>query len=108
MAHLFVYGSLCPGEKNAGLLAQMEGLWEPACVTGHLVNAGWRTLGGYPALIPDSQGELVDGYLFSSSKLDENWAMLDDFEGADYLRVTAEVTTQQGQKICAFVYILKA
>ncbi|KEA53725.1 MULTISPECIES: gamma-glutamylcyclotransferase family protein [Mangrovibacter] len=108
MAHLFVYGSLCPGEENAGLLMQMEGLWEPAQVMGHVVNAGWRTLGGYPALVLSSQGEMVDGYLFSSPGLDENWAMLDDFEGTDYQRVTVEVTTQQGQKICAFVYSLKA
>ncbi|WP_226571682.1 gamma-glutamylcyclotransferase family protein [Mangrovibacter yixingensis] len=108
MAHLFVYGSLCPGEENAGLLMGMEGKWEPAQVKGHVVNSGWRTLGGYPALVLDSQGGIVDGYLFTSQKLDEHWAMLDDFEGADYLRVTVDVTTQQGQKMSAFVYSLKA
>ena len=38
-----------------------------------------------------SRSRLVEGYLFSTEKLAENWQMLDDFEGFQYQRVTADI-----------------
>ena len=38
---LFVYGTLAPGRPKEHVLADIEGSWEAATVTGTLRQAGW-------------------------------------------------------------------
>ena len=38
---LFVYGTLAPGRPNEHILADVAGEWEPASVTGRLLEEGW-------------------------------------------------------------------
>lgn len=108
MEYLFVYGSLCPGEENAGLLTRIGGQWEAGQVNGRLVNAHWRTQGGYPYLIPDEQSGPVSGFLFSSPDLAQHWDALDAFEGDEYTRVLVGVTTARESIVQAYVYSMKA
>lgn len=47
------------------------------------------------------------GYLFSTEKLEQNWQMLDEFEGFQYERVVAVVILESGEKIDAWTYVMK-
>lgn len=49
----------------------------------------------------------VDGFLFSTDKLEQQWQMLDDFEGFQYERVVVDVSVDSGEKIQAWTYVMK-
>ena len=104
---LFVYGTLGPGRPNAHILEGIGGEWSEAFVIGKLVNAGWGAKSGYPALMVDTVGERIDGFLFTSAKLQENWPMLDTFEGEEYERVAVKAHLSDGTTTTAQVYALK-
>jgi gamma-glutamylcyclotransferase (GGCT)/AIG2-like uncharacterized protein YtfP len=106
IARLFVYGTLAPGRANAHVLAPVPGTWEPASVTGTLFAEGWGAAAGYPGLVLSSDGDRVDGLLFTSGALDSHWERLDAFEGDGYRRVSTTVTRQDGTTVDAFVYTL--
>ena len=42
--------------------------------------------------------------MFSTEKLAENWQMLDDFEGFQYQRVTADIKLESGEYVKAWTY----
>lgn len=104
---LFVYGTLQPGEPNAHVLAGVEGDWTPAVVRGRLVAAGWGARMGYRGLRLDAHGDDVHGHVLASSRLRDEWARLDAFEGEDYARVTATVRLASGERVSAQVYVLR-
>lgn len=89
-------------------MTTMGGDWEPASVRGRLVEKGWGTEMGYPGLIIDDHGEEIRGFVFSSSRLAEQWTDLDAFEGDEYERVVTNVTLAGGEQIEAHVYVLRA
>jgi gamma-glutamylcyclotransferase (GGCT)/AIG2-like uncharacterized protein YtfP len=103
---LFVYGTLAPGRPNAHVLADMPGEWEPATTTGTLVPDGWGAAAGYPGIVLDAQGGVVNGFLFSSTALADHWPRLDAFEGDGYVRVATRVTRHDGTTVDAYVYAL--
>lgn len=70
---LFVYGTLAPGRPNEHVLAKVPGTWEPASVKGILLQEGWGAAAGYPGIILEEAGEDVQGFLFSSTELSEQW-----------------------------------
>ncbi len=104
---LFVYGSLAPGRPNEHLLKEIGGSWEPSSVQGTLYPEGWGATLGYPALVLDERGSDVEGFLFSSDKLEEHWAKLDEFEGEGYERVLTTVKLKGKSTVDAYVYVLK-
>ena len=106
--HLFVYGTLAPGRSNAHVLAPIPGAWEPATVTGTLVQEGWGAAAGYPGIILDEDGGTVAGLLFSSDALADHWPRLDAFEGDGYERVLTTVTRTDGTAVEAYIYALSA
>ena len=108
MNRLFVYGTLAPGKQNHDVLSEFAGEWEQATVTGTLVNEGWGSGHGCPGLIPSSEGSEIQGYLFTSSDLPENWEMLDTFEGADYKRELITVKLSGGEKVESYVYSINS
>lgn len=92
---LFVYGTLAPGRPNSHLLETIGGAWCRARVRGTLHEKGWGATLGYPAIVLDPRGEEIEGALFSSERLGDHWARLDDFEGPAYTRVSTEVTLDE-------------
>ena len=103
---LAVYGSLAPGEKNHGQLADLHGDWRAGTVRGWRVEAGWGAAQGYPGLRPDPAGPEVAVQVFTSSELPAHWARLDAFEGDEYERVV--VTVDLGaHSVEANLYALK-
>jgi gamma-glutamylcyclotransferase (GGCT)/AIG2-like uncharacterized protein YtfP len=107
MTHrLFVYGTLAPGRPNEHVLADVPGDWEPATVTGRLLQGGWGAAIGYPGIVLDEHGGEVQGLLFSSESLDKHWARLDEFEGDGYERVLTSAKRQDGTTVDAYIYQL--
>ena len=100
---LATYGTLAPGRVNAGQLSKLNGDWTTGIVRGRLVDAGWGAQMGYPGLILEDGGEVIDVHLFSSADLPAYWPQLDAFEGAGYRRVETRVETAQGP-LAAFIY----
>ena len=107
MNQLFVYGTLCPNRENAHILGRIGGDWQKASVHGTIHILDWGPDKGLPALVLAEQDPLIMGYLFSTEKLEQNWQMLDEFEGFQYERVVAEVILESGEKIDAWTYVMK-
>ncbi|RLZ11253.1 gamma-glutamylcyclotransferase [Acinetobacter sp. 2JN-4] len=107
MNRLFVYGTLCPNRENAHILGGIGGDWQKAFVRGTVHILDWGPDKGLPAIVLNQKDALVEGYLFSTEKLQENWQMLDDFEGFQYQRVQTEVHLDSGEKILAWTYVMK-
>jgi gamma-glutamylcyclotransferase (GGCT)/AIG2-like uncharacterized protein YtfP len=105
---LFVYGTLAPGRPNHYVLADVPGEWEPASISGRLLNQGWGAEHGFPGLVLDENGpDQVDGVLFTSERLTEHWERLDEFEGDGYERVLTVVRLPGGRVAEAYVYVLR-
>ncbi|PHQ59015.1 MAG: hypothetical protein COC03_07245 [Robiginitomaculum sp.] len=98
---LFVYGTLAPGEENARI---MDGEWRKASVRGKRNDKGWGVNKGHPGFIPDKNGDVVNGLIFTSNDLPANWARLDEFEGVDYKRVSIKATLENGDVIETQIY----
>lgn len=105
---LFVYGTLAPGRANEHVLANVAGRWEPAFVRGTLFNEGWGAMAGYPGMVPDENGEAINGFVFSSSELQDHLARLDEFEGSGYERTVVPAQLGDGSVVTAYVYQLSA
>ena len=58
------------------------------------------------AIILNEKDTLVEGYLFSTEKLAENWQMLDDFEGFQYKRVQVKTFLDSGEIVQAWTYVM--
>ena len=102
---LAVYGSLAPGRENEAQLRDLSGDWIDGChVTGDLVDSGWGKQIGYPALRWSFAGAAVPIQLFVSRDLPRHWARLDEFEGADYLRIVVPVHSDDGVIALANLY----
>jgi gamma-glutamylcyclotransferase (GGCT)/AIG2-like uncharacterized protein YtfP len=107
MTHrLFVYGTLAPGRPNEHVLADVAGQWQPATVTGKLLQEGWGAALGSPGIVLDEHGVEVAGFLFSSDELAEHWARLDELEGEGYERVLTTVRLKNGTVADAYIYQL--
>lgn len=103
---LAVYGTLAPGRENHGQLAGLAGKWRTGTVRGWLNPVGWAAPMGYPGLLLDPAGPVVEVQLFESSDLLRHWARLDAFEGPDYQRVLTSVRTTDGDDLDAWIYVL--
>lgn len=90
------------------MLAGLEGAWTRGRVRGRLRPAGWGAALGYPALVLDPEGELVEGFVFTSDELAGQWDALDAFEGPEYRREVALVETEDAGPVRAYVYVLRS
>jgi gamma-glutamylcyclotransferase (GGCT)/AIG2-like uncharacterized protein YtfP len=103
---LATYGTLSPGRSNYHQLAGIEGHWATGVVHGRLVNAGWGAGLGFPGLVLTDDGPAVDVDIFESADLPKHWARLDEFEGAEYERVTTTARTADGA-VPINIYVLR-
>ncbi len=90
------YGTLAPGRHNHHIMDGMTGSWSEGFVRGKLLEVGWGNTQGYPALVPDPDGEKVPVHIFESRDLPDHWARLDAFETDEYLRIILPVETENG------------
>ena len=104
---LFVYGTLAPGRPNEHVLREIEGSWESGTARGTLRQEGWGAEMGYPGIDLKEQGDEIPGFLFSSEKLSEHWAKLDEFEGEAYERVLTVVKLTNNRTVTAYIYALR-
>ena len=104
---LATYGTLSPGRANHHQLAGLKGRWRAGTVRGWLDTTGWAAPLGYPGLVLDPTGPLVDVHLFESLELPDHWARLDEFEGTEYARVVTQVCTDDGD-VPACIYVIAA
>ena len=102
---LAVYGTLAPGRVNHHQISALAGNWKRGTVKGKLLSSGWAAALGFPGLILDPLGQLVDVDLLESTELPEHWARLDEFEGSGYQRVVTPVNTIEGER-SAWIYVL--
>lgn len=102
---LATYGTLVPGQVNAGQLADLSGEWSTGAVRGHLHQEGWGATHGCPGIVLDETGPEVAVHLFTSADLPAHWARLDTFEGDGYSRVPVQVQTATGP-VAAMIYAL--
>ncbi|MEE9328710.1 MAG: gamma-glutamylcyclotransferase family protein [Parvularculaceae bacterium] len=96
---LATYGTLGPGRPNHHQLADLDGNWHWGTIRGRLVEAGWGAQAGFPGLVLDPTGDVVELDIFTSSDLPDHWARLDAFEGAEYQRVIINVTRDRGSSL---------
>ena len=104
---LATYGTLSPGRVNHHQLAGLHGLWRQGTVRGWLGHVGRAAPLGYPGLMLDEAGPLVDVHLFESPDLLHHWCRLDEFEGTEYRRVVTQVRTDEGD-VPAWIYVIAA
>lgn len=105
--HLFVYGTLAPGEPYHYIVGDIGGNWQPAIVRGRLIDEGWAARFGYPGLVVDDGGVDISGVLVASTRLHQHWRRLDKFEEAGYARQLANVTLPDRSQIQANIYTLR-
>ena len=103
---LFVYGTLCPGRENEGILKEIGGTFEEASIRGTHFPDGWLEGFPYPGVDLDPNGEIIEGYLFRSPDLYKYWGRLDAFEGPNYERVVTEVWGKDQGHVKAYVYVI--
>jgi gamma-glutamylcyclotransferase (GGCT)/AIG2-like uncharacterized protein YtfP len=93
---LVTYGSLAPGRPNHHHVADLGGRWFHGQVRGRLVEVGWGAALGFPALILDPDGPVIDVQVLESEALCGQWERLDEFEGPGYERVVTVIQTASG------------
>jgi len=102
MDHLFVYGTLRSGFQNefARLLAERETLLGGARIHGKLYD-----IGRYPGLVlSPAPEEWAIGEVFRLHDADRTLAILDQYEGGEFTRVTATILMEAGEQL-AWVYV---
>jgi gamma-glutamylcyclotransferase (GGCT)/AIG2-like uncharacterized protein YtfP len=105
MERLFVYGTL---RRVILMPIFWTTLAENGCrlCAGSVLRTRLGSGGGFSGIIVDNNGPRVDGYLFLSADLSAHWPMLDAFEEG-YDRVAVDVTTEDGQRVTAWIYQLQ-
>ena len=104
-ARLAVYGTLAPGRPNEHVLAELPGRWLEGTVRGALRAEGWGSELGFPGIVLDPNGPVVDVMILESDALHDHWPRLDAFEGPSYRRTTTTVQTATGP-LAAAIYVL--
>ncbi|UQN04991.1 gamma-glutamylcyclotransferase family protein [Deinococcus sp. QL22] len=108
---VFVYGTLMPGERNAGVAAR-GGTFRAQPATLHGYQLLHLTPEAYPAVIPGSPQDFVLGHALTYAPADWHAALpfLDALEGTEetpplYTRERVELELQGGQTLPAWVYL---
>ncbi len=98
---LFVYGTLRTGQTARSLIANHVARWEPAQSTGKMFAFPM----GYPGVVEAGAGPLV-GELVWLTELPAAFALLDAYEGDDFIRILQRVWRTDGTEAWAWCYVL--
>ena len=97
---LFVYGTLRTGQTARSLIADHVARAVPAFSTGALV-----AFPDYPGLLDDVPGVVV-GELVWLVELAAAFALIDAYEGDDFIRILKRVHLEGGDEDWAWCYVL--
>ena len=98
---LFVYGTLRSGQAARGLIANHVVASEPATARGTMV----ALPDGYPGFIPGPDGQVV-GEVVTLDELAAAFALIDAYEGDEFVRTLQEVELADGSPALVWCYLL--
>lgn len=97
---LFVYGTIRQGQTARSLVEPSVSRSLKASTAGQI----YAFPMGYPGYV-EGEGR-VQGEVLWLSQLAATFALLDAYEGADFVRVIRLVTTESGEDLWAWIYVL--
>jgi gamma-glutamylcyclotransferase (GGCT)/AIG2-like uncharacterized protein YtfP len=97
---LFVYGTICQGQTARSLVEPSITRSVKASTDGQI----YAFPMGYPGYV-EGEGR-VAGELLWLGQLAATFALLDAYEGEDFVRVIRQVTTETGEDLWAWIYVL--
>jgi gamma-glutamylcyclotransferase (GGCT)/AIG2-like uncharacterized protein YtfP len=97
---LFVYGTMRQGQTARSLVAASV----TRCVKAWTGGQIYAFPMGYPGYVEGS-GRVV-GEVLWLSELAATFGLLDAYEGADFVRVIRQVTTETGEELWTWIYAL--
>jgi gamma-glutamylcyclotransferase (GGCT)/AIG2-like uncharacterized protein YtfP len=100
---LFVYGTLRSGQAARSLIANHVLAAVPATARGRM----FALPDGYPGFLPGTEGRVV-GEMMTLSDLAAALALLDAYEGEDFMRSLQEVELGDGTTLWAWCYVLRS
>jgi gamma-glutamylcyclotransferase (GGCT)/AIG2-like uncharacterized protein YtfP len=98
---LFVYGSLRTGQAARSLIVDHVIGSQPATVSGHI----YALAESYPGYVPGDAGAVI-GEMMVLSDLAAALALLDAYEGEEFVRTLQEVRLPDGSQVWAWCYVL--
>jgi gamma-glutamylcyclotransferase (GGCT)/AIG2-like uncharacterized protein YtfP len=98
---IFVYGTLRTGQTARSLIANHVARWEPARSTGKMFAFPM----GYPGILDEGPGPLV-GEIVWLTQLPAAFALIDAYEGDDFIRVLKRAWLRDGSEQWAWCYVL--
>lgn len=101
------YGTLAPGGENHHQLDGVSGHWRKGVVRGRRMVADKGVWTGFPAFVPDENGDETEVQIFESSMLPDIWPKLDAFEGEMYRRTVTRAMID-GEEVEVSIYAFKA
>ena len=97
---LFVYGTMRQGQTARALVASSVTRCVKATTNGQIYVFPM----GYPGYV-EGAGRVV-GDLLWLSDLAATFGLLDAYEGADFVRIIRQVTTETGEDLWTWIYVL--
>ena len=107
MYKLFVYGSLMPNNKNFFILKYIICCLQIAFTFGFVRKIKLEKEIEHDAIIPDSKGKKINGYLLTSYILKNIWKKIYYFAGQHYFRTKTDVYLNNKNKTEAYIYCLQ-
>ncbi len=98
---MFVYGSLRTGQSARPLIANHVIASQAATVRGRL----YAIADSYPGYLPAAEGTVV-GELVVLGDLAAALALLDAYEGEEFVRALQEVLAADGTRVWSWCYVL--
>ncbi len=98
---LFVYGTLRDGQAARSMIENYVKSARPARISG----AVYAFPDGYPGVLEDERGT-VKGEVVKLTDLSAAFALLDAYEGSDFIRVLKVATCEDGDETYAWCYVL--
>ena len=98
---VFVYASLRAGEAERSMIADYIDEVRPATMPGRMYRLG----DGIVACVA-ADDAVMHGELLTINDLAAAFPLLDAFQGEDFVRVLRQATTESGDQVWAWVYIM--
>jgi gamma-glutamylcyclotransferase (GGCT)/AIG2-like uncharacterized protein YtfP len=97
---LFVYGTMRQGQTARSLVASSV----TRCVKASTAGQIYAFPMGYPGYV-EGAGRVV-GEVLWLTELAATFGLLDAYEGEDFVRVIRQVTTETGEELWTWIYVL--